>query len=66
MSTLELALVLEVLRAAPFEPMESVDLKIISYKIALLMALALGKQVGDLHAFLFIPPVWSLPLETLR
>jgi hypothetical protein len=41
--------VLEALYMAPFEPMESLDLKIFSYKTSLLMALASAKHVGDLH-----------------
>ncbi|XP_071244020.1 SPARC-like [Salvelinus alpinus] len=44
------ALVLEALCAAPFEPLELVDLKILSYKSSLLMALASAKCVGGLHA----------------
>jgi hypothetical protein len=33
----------------PFEPLGSVDLKILSNKTSLLMALASARHVGDLH-----------------
>lgn len=48
--TWDLALVMEALCAAPFEPLELVDLKILSYKSSLLMAWASAKCVGGLHA----------------
>ncbi len=35
----------------PFEPLASVDLKEISFKTALLLALISAKHIGDLHAF---------------
>lgn len=47
--TWDLALDLEALCAAPFEPLESVNLKILYYKTSLLMALASAKCIGDLH-----------------
>lgn len=46
----DLALVLEALCGPPFEPIESVDMKFLSYKTALLLALASAKRVADLHA----------------
>ena len=46
----DLALVLEALCGPPFKPIESADLKCISYKPALLLALTSAKRVGDLHA----------------
>ncbi|KAL3966727.1 ryanodine receptor 1 [Sarotherodon galilaeus] len=46
----DLSLVLEALCSPPFEPIESVDMKFLSYKTALLLALASAKRVGDLHA----------------
>ncbi|XP_066533946.1 uncharacterized protein [Hoplias malabaricus] len=46
----DLCMVLGALCAPPFEPLESVDIKFVSYKTALLLALASAKRVGDLHA----------------
>ncbi|KAI2665755.1 Altered inheritance of mitochondria protein 21 [Labeo rohita] len=51
-STWDLSLVLTALRQAPFEPLHSVELKFLSMKTLLLLALASIKRVGDLHAFL--------------
>ncbi len=47
----DLALVLRALQIAPFEPLQSADLKILSMKTLLLVALASIKRVGDLQAF---------------
>ncbi len=47
----DLALVLRALITAPFEPLQSVDLKFLSMKTLLLTALASIKRVGDLQAF---------------
>ncbi len=47
----DLALVLRALRIAPFEPLQSVELKFLSMKTLLLTALASIKRVGDLQAF---------------
>ncbi len=47
----ELALVLWALQIAPFEPLQSADLKILSTKTLLLVALTSVKRVGDLLAF---------------
>ncbi len=47
----DLALVLRALQIAPFEPLQSVELKFLSMKTLLLTALASIKRVGDLHAF---------------
>ena len=46
----DLILVLEALCGPPFEPIESVDMKFVSFKTALLLALTSAKRVGDLHA----------------
>ncbi|XDV15096.1 hypothetical protein PO909_015236 [Leuciscus waleckii] len=46
----DLLLVLSALFDPPFEPAESSDLKVLSVKTALLLALACGKRVGDLPA----------------
>ncbi len=47
----DLALVLRDLITAPFEPLQSVELKFLSMKTLLLTALASIKRVGDLQAF---------------
>ncbi len=47
----DLALVLRALITAPFEPLQSVELKFLSMKTLLLTALASVKRVGDLQAF---------------
>ena len=46
----DLALVLEALCGPPFEPIGSIDMKFLSYKTALLLALTSAKRVGDLQA----------------
>lgn len=46
----DLELVLGALERAPFEPLNSVDLKWLSIKTALLLALASAKRVGELQA----------------
>ncbi|XDV35089.1 hypothetical protein PO909_005122 [Leuciscus waleckii] len=47
----DLSLVLRALQDAPFEPLQSADLKLLSLKTLLLIALASIKRVGDLQAF---------------
>ncbi|KAL0162049.1 hypothetical protein M9458_041445, partial [Cirrhinus mrigala] len=47
----DLSITLQGLREAPFEPLASVELKHLSLKTALLIALASIKRVGDLQAF---------------
>ncbi len=47
----DLALVLRAFQIAPFEPLQSADLRILSMKTLLLVALASIKRVGDLQAF---------------
>ncbi len=44
-------LVLRALQTAPFEPLQSVELKFLSMKALLLTALASIKRVGDLQTF---------------
>ena len=44
-------LVLEAFCGPPFDPIESADMKLLSYKTALLLALTSAMRVGDLHAF---------------
>ncbi len=47
----DLEVVLRALSQPPFEPLASVDLKELSIKTALLLALASAKRIGDLNAF---------------
>ncbi|XP_029937836.1 uncharacterized protein LOC115380768 [Myripristis murdjan] len=46
----DLAVVLEGLKGPPFEPLEEADLKHLSLKTVLLLALASAKRVSDIHA----------------
>ncbi len=61
----DLSIVLAGLQTGPFEPLDSVELKFLSLKTALLTALTSIKQVGDLQAFsvseecLVFGPVYS-------
>ena len=45
----DLAVVLEGLKGPPFEPLEGADLKHVSLKTVLLLALASAKRVSDIH-----------------
>ncbi|XP_070409520.1 uncharacterized protein [Nothobranchius furzeri] len=45
----DLPLVLEALMSSPFEPLEQVDLKVATLKMALLLALVSAKRVGEIH-----------------
>ncbi len=47
----DLSVVLEGLVMAPFEPLESASERILTLKVALLLALMSLKRVGDLQAF---------------
>ncbi len=61
----DLSIILAGLQRGPFEPLDSVELKFLSLKTALLTALTSIKQVGDLQAFsvseecLVFGPVYS-------
>ncbi|XDV25396.1 hypothetical protein PO909_029318 [Leuciscus waleckii] len=46
----DLSLVLEALKVYPFEPLDTVDLKYLTFKTVFLIALSSVKRVGDLHA----------------
>lgn len=46
----DLAMVLNALTRAPFEPLENVHIKLLSLKTILLLALVSAKRVGELHA----------------
>ena len=45
-----LSLVLRVLQAPPFEPMEAISLKALTYKTVFLLALASGRRRSEIHA----------------
>ncbi|XP_053351317.1 uncharacterized protein LOC128520900 [Clarias gariepinus] len=62
----DLLLVLEALCGPPFEPVESIDMKILSYKTALLLALASAKRVGDLHALSVHPSCTQFAANGLK
>ncbi|XDV47189.1 hypothetical protein PO909_016889 [Leuciscus waleckii] len=47
----DLSLVLTAQQRPPFEPLQAAELKVLSLKTVLLLALASIKRVGDLHAF---------------
>ncbi len=47
----------------PFEPIESVDLKLFSYRTALLLALTSAERVGDLHALSVHPSCTQFTLD---
>ncbi len=51
MPSRDLSIVLAGLQKGPFEPLDSVELKILSAKTALLTALTSIKRVGDLQVF---------------
>ena len=46
----DLPTVLDALACPPFEPLEQVELKMLSLKTALLLALASAKRIGEIHA----------------
>ena len=46
----DLAVVLGALSSHPFEPLDNVDMKTLSLKVALLLALATAKRVSEIHA----------------
>ena len=46
----DLPMVLDVLSQPPFEPLQQLDLKVLSLKTALLVALSTAKRVSDIHA----------------
>lgn len=47
----DLSAVLDPLPHPPFEPLDQIDFKVLSFKTALLLALASAKRVSDIHAF---------------
>src|SRR4029434_11043935 len=55
MRSWDLLVVLRALTGPPFEPLESVDIKFVSLKAALLLALTSAKRVGDMQALSVSP-----------
>ncbi len=53
--------ILRALKGPPFEPLQSLSLRVLSLKTALLLALASVKRVGDLHALSVNPVCLELP-----
>lgn len=51
----DLGIVLNGLSRDLFEPLETINLKALSYKTATVLALATAKQFGDMHAFSMHP-----------
>ena len=51
----DLALVLDSLSRTPFEPLETVELKFLTFKTVLLIALTTAKRVSDIHALSVSP-----------
>ena len=51
----DLPLVLDALSSQPFEPLEDIDMKMLSLKTALLLALSSAKRPGELHALSVSP-----------
>ena len=51
----DLLVVLRALTGPPFEPLETVDIKFVSLKTALLLALVSAKRVGDMQALSVSP-----------
>ena len=56
----DLGVVLNELCSLPFEPFESADMKVISLKTILVVALSTAKQVSDLHALSVSPDCMRL------
>ncbi|CAM4550910.1 unnamed protein product [Leuciscus chuanchicus] len=56
----DLSTVLEAMKGHPFEPLQEIDLKHLSFKTPFLLALASVKRIGDLHALSHSPHVSDL------
>lgn len=59
----DLSMVLEALSQYPFEPLGSISLKLLSFKTALLLALASAKRVSELHALSVHPSCTKFSLS---
>ncbi|XP_026133283.1 uncharacterized protein LOC113112099 [Carassius auratus] len=59
----DLSMVLEALSQYPFEPLGSISIKLLSFKTALLLALASAKRVSELHAFSVHPSCTKFSLS---
>ncbi|XP_051980853.1 uncharacterized protein LOC127642225 [Xyrauchen texanus] len=59
----DLSMVLDTMSQQPFEPLGSISLKNLSFKTALLLALASAKRVSDMHAFSVHPSCTKFSLS---
>ena len=64
--TWDLAVVLDSLSQPPFEPLEEVDMKFLSFKTAILVALTTTKRVSDIHALSVSPECMRFLDDDLR
>jgi hypothetical protein len=55
-----LGIVLKALQLSPFEPLDLISFKFLTYKCCFLLALATGRRRSELHALLFLNPVFVL------
>ena len=59
----DLKLVLEALCGAPFEPLQSAGIDMLSYKTAFLLSLCSAKRIGDIHALSVHPSCMQFALD---
>ncbi|XP_073668878.1 uncharacterized protein [Paramisgurnus dabryanus] len=59
----DLSMVLDALSQYPFEPLGVISLKLLSFKVALLLALTSAKRVSELHAFSVHPSCTKFSLN---
>ncbi len=60
---LDLGMVLRALCGAPFEPVQSVSMDMLSYKAALLLSLCSAKRIGDIHVLSVYPSCIQFTLD---
>ncbi|XP_073413338.1 uncharacterized protein [Dendrobates tinctorius] len=63
--TWDLNLVLDALTGEPFEPIDTISLKYLSFKTALLVALTSARRVGDIQALSIDPPFFQVYQDRL-
>ena len=51
----DLPTVLDALKCSPFEPLDQLDLKLLTFKTAFLMAIVSTQRLGEIHAFDITP-----------
>lgn len=62
----DLTLVLDALCEAPFEPLQSIGIDMLSYKTAFLLALCSAKRIGDIHALSVHPSCTQFALDNSK